>query len=321
MPRNLTNFPSVDLIITFHRDDQFLAEAIQSAISSKNVKLRIIAVDNRRSNSPQPRILENPSITVVSSEEEGYARTLNAALPHLESEFVAFLNSDDLHSPDRLITQIEALEKFHGDISICNIQKFSDDNLIRKRLGDLKVEKFHPELMLLGFFYTNATWVIRRSCLPQNFTWPTSVDHTYADWVLFKDTFIDQRSKIVFINSKMYLQRVHSEQISRAKGSSLDSAFIPHWLEMSAKVGLSETNQKFILYFIVPWKIPPVGITNAISFMFTTFSLYIEMKKLVRNELGKTEFTVYNKDLRNLLLRRSVISLMGQSVRRILGFT
>jgi glycosyltransferase involved in cell wall biosynthesis len=321
MNLELTAIPTVDVIIAFHRDDDFLCEAVQSALDSKNVSLRIIAVDNRLIDSALPICLRDPRIQLVTCTEQGYATALNSALPYLQSEFIAFLNSDDLHSPERLRIQIDALRESKGHVSICNIKKFSEESQVRKNLGDIRVQTFYPQLLLLGFHFTNATWVIKRSVLPQDCYWRPDINHTFADWIFFSDYLLKEDISVIFLNSPMYFQRVHAGQISKKISIETNLSIKEYWMELAKKVNLESINTKFWANLIIPWQLPPVGLKKAPAFLCALIIVRSKLVNLFPDNPDYQEFKVYKKDVTNLLFRRALIGLMGKSLRKILKFT
>jgi glycosyltransferase involved in cell wall biosynthesis len=321
MNHGLKETSTVDVIISFHRDDGFLCEAVRSALNSKNVNIRIIAIDNRLMNSPIPMCLKDPRIINVACAEPGYAAALNSSLPYLKSEFIAFLNSDDLHSPERLRIQIDSLLESKSDVSICGIQKFSGKSQVRKKMGDIRVQKFYPQLLLLGFHYTNASWVIKRSVLPQSFHWRIDIDHTFADWMFFSDYLLKEDIKVDFVNSPLYFQRVHAGQISKQVFPETDSSIMDRWMELEKEVNLRPINTIYWNFLITPWQLPPVGLKNAPAFIFTLANLRSRFLNLYESNLGYQEFKFYRRDVTSLLFRRALIGLMGKSLRKILRLT
>lgn len=321
MNLGLKEMSTVDVVIPFHRDDSYLCEAVRSALNSKNVKIRIIAIDNRLMNSPIPVCLKDPRIINVACAEPGYAAALNSSLPHLKSEFIAFLNSDDLHSPERLRIQIDSLCESESDVSICGIQKFSEKSQVKKKMGDIRVQEFYQQLLLLGFHYTNASWVIKRSVLPQGFHWRIDIDHTFADWMFFSDYLLKENIKVNFVNSPLYFQRVHAGQISKQVFSETDSSVMDRWMELANKIHLRPINTRIWKFLIIPWQLPPVGLKDAPAFIFTLANFRSRFLKLYESSFGYQEFKYYRRAVTSLLFRRALIGLMGKSLRKILRLT
>ena len=89
-------------------------------------------------------------------------------------------------------------------------------------------------------------------------------------------------------------------------------------MELAERVHLESINTKFWKFLIVPWQFPPVSLKNAPAFVFALITVRSKFVKLVQNNLDSQEYRVYKKDVTNLLFRRALMGLMGESLRKIL---
>ena len=105
-----TRRSDVDVLMPFHRLDEFLHEAVFSVLKSEKISLRLILLDNRADKSQlfplnlfESRLeATGHSIELVVVEAPNtYADALNLGILKAEADFVALMNSDDLVASDR----------------------------------------------------------------------------------------------------------------------------------------------------------------------------------------------------------------------------
>lgn len=122
---------SIEVIIPVFNGERFIAQAVQSVLN-QSYPAGLIWVINDGSSDSTLQILtklqeQNPQIQVISQENKGISAALNTALERVSSEWVAFLDSDDLWTEDRLKVQIEA-KKEHptAELFFGLMQEFED---------------------------------------------------------------------------------------------------------------------------------------------------------------------------------------------------
>jgi glycosyltransferase involved in cell wall biosynthesis len=102
--------PSVDVIIPFHRVDEFLNQAIDSAQSSQGVRVRVIAINDSGQSVDRAALGLRGTDILTKSKSKGYLGALSTGFEACQSEYIAFLDSDDLQDSDRLFEQISCME-------------------------------------------------------------------------------------------------------------------------------------------------------------------------------------------------------------------
>jgi glycosyltransferase involved in cell wall biosynthesis len=129
----------IDVIIPCRDVDNYLSEAIASALSQEGVTTRVIVVD---AGSRQPLVLDpewavHERVTLVRSEVGllcGGAR--NVGLAVADAEFIAFLDADDLWEPERCRILLDALK--NTDIAMGQIEHFSNQRTDLKVPGGIE---------------------------------------------------------------------------------------------------------------------------------------------------------------------------------------
>jgi cellulose synthase/poly-beta-1,6-N-acetylglucosamine synthase-like glycosyltransferase len=140
---------TVDVLLPFHQENDFLYEAVDTIAKSTQVSVRLILIDSRPRKQQGQRI-RMPSelnfIHVDAGEERLYPNAINIGLKNLKSEFFALMNSDDLVHPERFYRQIRQLQEEKADICVCKIRKFTGKysrNAIAPLAGNIRYNSFN----------------------------------------------------------------------------------------------------------------------------------------------------------------------------------
>jgi glycosyltransferase involved in cell wall biosynthesis len=103
--------PEVTVVIPTRNRWRMLSEhALASALDQKDVDLEVVVVDDA-STEPQPEsaVLSDPRVTVIRQEHHvGQARARNLGIAAARGQWIAFLDDDDIWSPIKLRTQLDA---------------------------------------------------------------------------------------------------------------------------------------------------------------------------------------------------------------------
>jgi len=107
--------PEVTVVIpTRDRWRLLAARGLRSALAQERVDLEVVVVDDG-SKEPVPADLAgaaDPRVHVIRSEESrGVAAARNAGIAQARGEWIAFLDDDDLWSPDKLRLQLDAAHR------------------------------------------------------------------------------------------------------------------------------------------------------------------------------------------------------------------
>jgi glycosyltransferase involved in cell wall biosynthesis len=223
----------VDVLIPFHQIDDYLHQAINSAISSQGVETRIIAVNDTNSKvKPEDIGLRNTDI-LVSSKRNGYVGALATGVAIATAPNIAFLDSDDLYHPTKLRKQLDLLSSSGADLVTCKIAKFSSDpsKLFKGFvLGDFPEVLTQQELLIFGAYGADSSILIKREKL-QN-TWGKHADFPphLADygWLLDTAAYLNCQHLEEFL----YFYRSHPTQMSRNSNLNHDWRMLHQfWLQ------------------------------------------------------------------------------------------
>jgi glycosyltransferase involved in cell wall biosynthesis len=199
---------SVDVVLPFHRDDEFLRIAINSILASEDVLVRVLLVDDRVDAKPIPDLEQ---YIVCRTGGSGYATAINSVKDYLKSEFVSLMNSDDWSSPTRLVKQINALKDSDKTLSVCSPIKFRKSHIKPALLGAFTPVEYDSNVLILGAYGANATWLAHRETWIREISFEKS---SISDWLTAMKVF--PLLEIVHVNEDLYWYRQHFDQITNS---------------------------------------------------------------------------------------------------------
>jgi glycosyltransferase involved in cell wall biosynthesis len=105
------NKPLISVIIPAHNGALYLADAIQSAIDQSYPYLEIWVIDNRSIDRTAEIAQSFPQVRYVYSDVASTALARNEGVLQARGSLVAFLDQDDVWTPDKLSKQFDFLQK------------------------------------------------------------------------------------------------------------------------------------------------------------------------------------------------------------------
>jgi len=160
--------PKVSIIIPVYNCEKYIRECVESALAQDYENIEVIVVDDG-SIDATPEILKEfgDKIRCIRQENQGAAAALNNGVRIASGSLIAWLSADDVFMPQKIKYQVKEFKK---DPSIALV--YTDCIIIDAAGRELKEEHTYcppPERfireMLMGFFVTSPTVVIRRECI------------------------------------------------------------------------------------------------------------------------------------------------------------
>lgn len=105
------NCPLVSVVIPTFNRDKYVIESLESVFNQTYTSTEIIVVDDGSTDTTEEILRPYFSrIRYIKKENNGNAAARNTGLDYAKGEYVAFLDSDDIWLPEKLLKQIEFLE-------------------------------------------------------------------------------------------------------------------------------------------------------------------------------------------------------------------
>jgi len=188
---------------------------------------------------------------IIPNDGRSYASSLNAARNSLQSNFIAILNSDDLSTPQRLLSQVCALEDSGAQLAIGKLVKFQGIFRLPSISGDLSPTNFGIHHLLLGAYGCDASIVVTREAWLEFMEFDESAHN--ADWATALKVY--SHLDIIGVDNAFYRYRMHSHQVTQNQMYNSDDfpLYYPLWHQLSASLGLPQVSINVARALSRPW--------------------------------------------------------------------
>jgi len=105
--------PTASVVVPTHDRNDLLLQTLASVVAQRRVDFEVVVVDDGSTEDVAAAVasLADDRIRVVRNERpEGVARARNRGIEQALGEWIGFVDDDDLWAPDKLRSQLEALE-------------------------------------------------------------------------------------------------------------------------------------------------------------------------------------------------------------------
>ena len=166
MSINLANI-KVDIILPNYNSESYLSETIDSILNQTFKNWKLIIVDGN-SNIETQKILEkyknHPNVNIIRLKKHkraGFCR--NFALRNSKSDYIAFIDSDDIWDKEKLSKQLNFMEKNKYYFTYTNYIAFKNEKG-KNNLKEIKPEKFFNfEKFTKNTSIATSTMIIKKS--------------------------------------------------------------------------------------------------------------------------------------------------------------
>ena len=158
--------PTVNVIIHTYNNERFIAETVESVLNQTYKEYEIVVVDDGSVDGTRDALIPYmQKIRYHYKENGGIASAKNAGISLSETEFVAFLDHDDLWVPDKLQLQMEHFnENPQIGLVYAKYTSFRDGKELRTKPEKGYSGWIFKELLSKSFIQT-STVVVKRECL------------------------------------------------------------------------------------------------------------------------------------------------------------
>ena len=203
--------PLVSVIIPVFNRESYVEEAIYSILNQTIQDFEILVVDDCSTDQSYKKVnnIKDKRITLLKNDQHlGVSVSRNKAIARARGEYIAFMDSDDISSPNRIEKQVNLL-KNHPEIQACGcwLQCFGVDNHIIKHLqGHSEIQ---AQLLLKNSMSLGASTVKRSAFEGILFDAEKLHVEDYDYWI--KSAWI---CKFTNLQEVLYYYRTHARQVS-----------------------------------------------------------------------------------------------------------
>lgn len=209
--------PKVSVIIPTCNRSTLLRSAIVSVLAQTYQDFEIVVVDDCSTDDTQQVVssINDKRVRYICHDvNKGVSAARNTGVLDSYSEYVAFLDDDDLWLPEKLELQIDLLENspalvggvYTGFLKMDRISGRVLEKVIPTKRGRILIELYSR-----NWIGTASTVVLRRSCLEEAGLFDESIDYgeEYDMWIR-----VAERSEFEFIAKPLVHYLVHNSSLS-----------------------------------------------------------------------------------------------------------
>lgn len=237
--------PSMSIVIPVYNGEKYIKETISSIQNQTFDNYEIIIVDDGSIDNTKKIILDNfKNIRYLYQKNSGPSKARNKGIRSSKGTYIAFIDSDDLWTEDKLAVQFHFLEKHRNiDMIFADMEMFDANGVIKKSyLKGIKRKEYYSGdrtfydhlleeknelldpfgMLLIGNFIPTSTVMIRREFLIKNQIFFDENISSVEDLDFWMRVSI--HGKISFLPKVLKKKRVHDKNISQNHQKALKSA-------------------------------------------------------------------------------------------------
>jgi glycosyltransferase involved in cell wall biosynthesis len=161
----LTSAPLVSVIIPCWNGEQFLSEAISSALAQTHERVEVIFVDDGSSDKSLQIAQLHPTVKILSQANSGVSIARNSGFRESTGDFIIFLDADDRLEPEAVEMHLNAFTKMISASMVYGSNRIigPDGNTLGL---NLQIEReFSWRDVLMGVTPTPSQSMFRRSAI------------------------------------------------------------------------------------------------------------------------------------------------------------
>ena len=196
------------VIPTWNRSERLLGAAIESVLAQTVPELELVVVDDGSDVAASPFVdTYGDPVRCHRQDNRGLGAARNAGVHEVTGEFLAFLDSDDVWAPDKLSSQLAALDA-DPDLEAVfgRAEQFYDEEV------DDEYRRRHPIKDPLVDAYLSSAMLIRRTSFDR--IGPYDEEHRNGadiDWFLRAR---ENHLRTLMLPATVYHRRLHESNIS-----------------------------------------------------------------------------------------------------------
>jgi len=168
----MKNLPNIDVIIPNYNKGEYLKECLDSVLNQTYKNWKIYLIDDCSNDSSKEILKEyvqKDKINIIQLDKNsGPSQCRNLGMKNSNSEYIAFLDSDDYWPNNKLEAQVNEMLKNEYDFSYTDIKFFfNDDNKTLKKTNLPKIYDFKK--FINKSTMSTSSIMIKRSIVNRNF--------------------------------------------------------------------------------------------------------------------------------------------------------
>lgn len=177
----------VSIIIPAYNAELFIRETLRSVLLQSYKNFEVIVVNDGSTDKTKDIINEFVSADkrfyLIEKENGGAASARNLGVEKAKGDLIAFLDSDDLWHPDKLLKQVQYLEKYPQAGFVSCLAVIINENSRSRGLlaGRVLNGNCYKQMLEAGGISGGSIVLVRKECLDKVDKFQTELEH-YEDW-------------------------------------------------------------------------------------------------------------------------------------------
>jgi glycosyltransferase involved in cell wall biosynthesis len=180
--------PLVSVVIPTHNRWRRLPRALRTALGQEGVDLEVVVVDDGSTdNSPAVlRSVRDPRVRVLRNEtSRGVAAARNRGIQAADGEWIAFLDDDDLWSPQKLRLQLERAAATRADFAYAGALRLREPDVVLGVDAAPSPVDFARQMLITNVLPSGPSNVVARADLVRRLGGFDEALAFVADWDLW----------------------------------------------------------------------------------------------------------------------------------------
>ncbi|RUT02707.1 glycosyl transferase [Dulcicalothrix desertica PCC 7102] len=163
--------PEITVIIPAYNAEKTILETIKSIQEQTFSNFEIIVINDGSTDDTQLVLekIKEPRLKIISSQNEGVSAARNKGIKAAQSEYIAFIDADDLWTNDKLELQLAAI-KANPDIGVVYSWTSQMDETGKKFHSGARVfieGNVYQDLLIVNFLENGSTPLMRKECVDE----------------------------------------------------------------------------------------------------------------------------------------------------------
>lgn len=276
----------VSILIPCYNSESFLNETLDSCMNQSYENIEVIVVDDGSSDNSFRIAKEYESrynnVYAFSVKNQGACHARNFAFEKCSGDYIMYLDADDLISPNKIETQIEAIRN-RGEyvVSTCKWDRFVRDSK-EALFPDYKCYRDYDksidlllDLWSFGEMYQTSCYLVSRRLIIESGEWNESLKKN-QDGEFFARVLLHAQSVLFCNDAKVYYRTGDYESVSKA----------------SSKAKVASMLDSFVLYKRILEFEDSSRVRSALAQNFALFRYlyngqYPDLSKIAKDEIIK----------------------------------
>ncbi|WP_294156559.1 glycosyltransferase [uncultured Clostridium sp.] len=205
----------VSIIIAVYNGEKYIEQAIESVLSQTYKDLELIVCDDGSTDNTRKLVQRYTNVIYIYQKHKGQGAARNSGISASKGDYIAFLDADDLYTPDKIQKQIDIFSVYKNVDIVYNDLIVTDKNL--KYLNVLKSEgRFEKRQDLLAavifrqIIQGPICMMLRRKCT-ENIKWSEELKYAADYQYIIK---LAQEYNFKYLEKPLYIYRRHESNLS-----------------------------------------------------------------------------------------------------------